>query len=284
MSNSDKVNKWIGKSIHNNDYINDYPVKAMAAVFDYNYNSAEFKEVPYGWHWLYFLNLPLQKNLGPDGHEKKIGFMPPIDLPIRMYAGGEINYYKPLLIGQEVKKTSSIVSIENKKGSTGNLIFLKINHKISNDKETLINEVQNLVYREDKNTQKAKSNLNVMTPKIFDYEKSWNTSPEMLFRYSALTHNTHKIHYDFLYATNVEGYPQIVVHGPLMATFLLDLVSNIISDSKQKLIKFTFKLRSPVFVGGTIYAQALKTDSGLDLWIKDQNGNQSLAAQAELKS
>ena len=103
----------------------------------------------------------------------------------------------------------------------------------------------------------------------------------MLFRYSALTHNTHKIHYDFPYATGVEGYPQIVVHGPLMATFLLDLISNIITN-KQKLIKFTFRLKSPVFVGGTIFAQAIKTKNGLDLWIKDQNGYQSLTAEAEI--
>ena len=231
MNSSEDIKSWIGKSIKNEDYISDFPVKAMSSVFDYE--GENFIEVPYGWHWLYFLNLPLQKNLGPDGHEKRIGFMPPIDLPIRMYAGGEINYFKPILIGEKLKKTSSIISIENKEGSTGNLIFLKIKHEITNKKEILINEIQNLVYREDKKSQKTKSAIGINAPKNFDYEKSWQTSPEMLFRYSALTHNTHKIHYDFPYATGVEGYPQIVVHGPLMATFLLDLISNIITN-KQK--------------------------------------------------
>ena len=168
---------------------------------------------------------------------------------------------------------------KNKLGSTGNLTFLKIKHEITNKKEILVNEIQNHVYREDKKFQKTKSSIGVKAPNNFHYEKSWETSPEMLFRYSALTHNTHKIHYDFPYATGVEGYPQIVVHGPLMATFLLDLISNIITN-KQKLIKFTFRLKSPVFVGGTIFAQAIKTKNGLDLWIKDQNGYQSLTAEA----
>jgi 3-methylfumaryl-CoA hydratase len=279
MNSSSDIKSWIGKSIQNEDYISDFPIRAMASVFDYD--GEDIGEVPYGWHWLYFLNLPLQKNLGSDGHEKRIGFMPPIDLPIRMYAGGEINYFKPILIGEKLKKTSSIISIENKEGSTGNLTFLKIKHEITNKKESLINEIQNLVYREDKKSQKDKSAISIKAPNNFHYEKPWDTSPEMLFRYSALTHNTHKIHYDFPYATEVEGYPQIVVHGPLMATFLLDLIKNIITN-KQKLIKFTFKLKSPVFVGGTIFAQAIKTKNGLDLWIKDQNGNQSLTAEAEI--
>ena len=280
MSNSEKLEQWIGKSIENSEYISELPVKAMSAVF--NYENVNVKEVPYGWHWLYFLNLPLQKNLGPDGHEKRRGFMPPIQLPIRMYAGGEIIYHKPILIGDEIKKISTIYSIKNKVGSTGNLTFLRINHKFSNNNNVLINEYQNLVYREDKSVQKVKLHTKEKSPEDYDFEKIWKTSPEMLFRYSALTHNTHRIHYDFPYAKNVEGYPDIVVHGPLMATFLLDLTNNIIKVSKQKLNKFSFKLLRPVFVGGEISAQAIKTSAGLDLWIKDQHGNISLSAQADL--
>jgi len=208
--------------------------------------------------------------------------MPPIQLPIRMYAGGEIIFHKPILIGEEVKKISTIESIKNKVGSTGNLTFLRINHKISNNSGVLINEYQNLVYREDKNTQKTKANTSIKSPEHYDFEKVWKTSQEMLFRYSALTHNTHRIHYDFPYATNVEGYPDIVVHGPLMATFLLDLINNIIKVTRQKLNKFSFKLLRPVFVGGEIHAQAIKTSTGLDLWIKDQYGKMSLSAQADL--
>ena len=280
MSNSEKLEQWIGKSIENSEYISELPVKAMSAVF--NYENVNIKEVPYGWHWLYFLNLPLQKNLGPDGHEKRRGFMPPIQLPIRMYAGGEIIYHKPILIGDEIKKISTIDSIKNKVGSTGNLTFLRINHKFSNNNNVLINEYQNLVYREGKSVQKVKTHTKEKSPEGYDFEKTWKTSQEMLFRYSALTHNTHRIHYDFPYAKNVEGYPDIVVHGPLMATFLLDLTNNIIKVSKQKLNKFSFKLLRPVFVGGEISAQAIKTSAGLDLWIKDQYGNISLSAQADL--
>ena len=280
MSNNEKLEQWIGKSIENSEYINELPVKAMSAVF--NYENVNIKEVPYGWHWLYFLNLPLQKNLGPDGHEKRKGFMPPIQLPIRMYAGGEIIYHKPILIGDEIKKISTIYSIKNKVGSTGNLTFLTINHKFSNKNNVLINEYQNLVYREDKSAQKVKPHTKEKSPENYDFEKIWKTSQEMLFRYSALAHNTHRIHYDFPYAKNVEGYPDIVVHGPLMATFLLDLTNSIIKVSKQKLNKFSFKLLRPVFVGGEISAQAIKTSAGLDLWIKDQYGNISLSAQADL--
>ena len=177
------IKSWIGKSIQNDDYINDFPVKAMASVFDYNGES--FNEVPYGWHWLYFLNLPLQKNLGPDGHEKRIGFMPPIKLPIRMYAGGEINYFKPILIGEKLMKTSTIISIENKEGSTGNLTFLKIKHEIANKNNIFINEFQNLVYREDKKSQKTKSTIGVKAPDNFDYERfNCDNDPDLPYTYS----------------------------------------------------------------------------------------------------
>ena len=113
MNSRENIKSWIGKSVKKEDYISDFPVKAMSSVFDYE--GENFIEVPYGWHWLYFLNLPLQKNLGPDGHEKRIGFMPPIDLPIRMYAGGEINYFKPILIGEKLKKLQVLFLLKIKK-------------------------------------------------------------------------------------------------------------------------------------------------------------------------
>ena len=115
MKNNSEIKSWIGKSVENYDNIDDFPIKAMAAVFNYNSNDKNFKKVPYGWHWLYFLNLPLQKNLGHDGHEKRVGFMPPIDLPIRMYAGGKINYHSPILIGEKLKKHQVLFLLRIKK-------------------------------------------------------------------------------------------------------------------------------------------------------------------------
>ncbi len=277
------INNWIGKTITFEDKVNEYPVKAMAAVFDYEYDKKKYINVPYGWHWLYFLNLPLQKNLGADGHEKRQGFMPPIPLPIRMYAGGEINFLNPLPLGKNATKSSKILSIQNKTGSSGKLTFLQIKHSILSDGEIAIEELQNLVYREEKSNS---NNLKkyIKPPENYDYQKSWITTPEMLFRYSALTHNTHRIHYDYPYATKVEGYPQIVVHGPLMATFLLDLASKVANDKNTLIKTFKFRLMSPVFVGGEIFAQAKYNDTGLDLWIKDQKGNQSLSALAEFSN
>ncbi len=280
MNNTD-MNSWIGKSIQIDEIINDYPVKAMATVFDYEYNKSKFYKVPNGWHWLYFINLPMQKNLGLDGHEKRMGFMPPISLPIRMYAGGEIFFYKPLLVGKNATKTSEIISIQNKEGSTGKLTFLQIKHKILSDGDLVLEELQNLVYREQNKENKVPRKV-TKAPETCDFNKSWFTNPEMLFRYSALTHNTHRIHYDYLYATKVEGYPQIVVHGPLMATFLLDLASNVANNRGVEIKKFSFRLISPVFVGGEISAQAKTKINGLDLWIKDQKGNISMSAQVEL--
>ena len=277
------LNKWVGKSIHFDDKIADYPIKAMAAVFNYEYNKEEFKNVPYGWHWLYFLNLPLQKNLGPDGHEKRQGFMPPIPLPIRMYAGGEITFINPFTVGKKATKSSKIISIQSKQGSSGKLTFLQIQHSIISEGEKVIEELQNLVYREERKNIDSKKKI-IKPPKNYDYQKSWSPTPEMLFRYSALTHNTHRIHYDYPYATQVEGYPQIVVHGPLMATFLLDLASKVTKEKNKIIKKFNFRLLRPVFVGGEIFAQAKNNISGLDLWIKDQNGNKSLSASAEFSN
>ena len=178
-------------------------------------------------------------------------------------------------------KISEIISIKNKEGSTGKLTFLQIKHKILSDGHLILEELQNLVYREE-NKEKNIIKKFTKAPKNFDFNKSWFTNAEMLFRYSALTHNTHRIHYDYPYATNVEGYPQIVVHGPLLATFLLDLASKVANDMKVEIKKFSFRLMSPVFVGGEIFAEAKNKTNGLDMWIKDQYGNMSLSAQVEL--
>ena len=206
--------------------------------------------------------------------------MPPIPLPIRMYAGGEIKFINSLALGKKATKSSKIISIQDKQGSSGKLTFLQIKHSILSYGDMVLEELQNLVYREEKKNSKniIKS---IKSPENYDYQKSWSPTPEMLFRYSALTHNTHRIHYDYPYATQVEGYPQIVVHGPLMATFLLDLAAQVANKKNIFIKSFKFRLMSPVFVGGEIFAQAKNNASGLELWIKDQNGNQSLSALVE---
>ena len=277
---NNNVNSWIGKTIKFEDEVTEYPVRAMAALFDYEYDKNKYVNVPYGWHWLYFLNLPMQKNLGTDGHEKRQGFMPPIPLPIRMYAGGEIKFINSLALGKKATKSSKIISIQDKQGSSGKLTFLQIKHSILSNGDMVLEELQNLVYREEKKNSKNITK-SIKSPENYDYQKSWSPTPEMLFRYSALTHNTHRIHYDYPYATQVEGYPQIVVHGPLMATFLLDLAAQVANKKNIFIKSFKFRLLSPVFVGGEIFAQAKNNASGLELWIKDQNGNQSLSALVE---
>ena len=277
---NNNVNSWIGKTIKFEDEVNEYPLRAMAALFDYEYDKNKYVNVPYGWHWLYFLNLPMQKNLGTDGHEKRQGFMPPIPLPIRMYAGGEIKFINSLALGKKATKSSKIISIQDKQGSSGKLTFLQIKHSILSNGDMVLEELQNLVYREEKKNSKNITK-SIKSPENYDYQKSWSPTPEMLFRYSALTHNTHRIHYDYPYATQVEGYPQIVVHGPLMATFLLDLAAQVANKKNIFIKSFKFRLMSPVFVGGEIFAQAKNNARGLELWIKDQNGNQSLSALVE---
>jgi 3-methylfumaryl-CoA hydratase len=197
------------------------------------------------WHWLYFLRSAPLGALGRDGHPAKGGFLPPVSMPRRMWAGGRFGFHSPLKIGEDVEKRSTIRDVRLKQGRSGALCFVTVRHEVdAADGETAFWEEHDIVYREDPAPDAA--------PRLTDFVgDAWHQtervtpSEVMLFRYSALTFNGHRIHYDRDYARDVEGHAGLVVHGPLIAMLLMDLAQRSRDHALPK--TFEFRAASPLF-------------------------------------
>ena len=272
---------WIGKQEFTNDVISLMPLKALSATLDLEHIELEERSKIRGlWHWLYFLPMHHQKEIGKDGHARRGGFLPPVELPRRMWAGGQFIFHSDISIGDKVKRISTIENINEKSGRTGPLVFVKIRHEIyiQNKISPSLIEYQDIVYR-DKKRESEKD----LVPKRADVNSEWfrEVAPDevLLFRYSALTFNGHRIHYDRRYATEEEGYPGLVVHGPLLATLLMDLVYRQLPHVDVK--EFRFKALRPIFDLNSFSLHGEPSDSlnNIKLWIKDHDG--LLAMEAE---
>lgn len=244
-----QFSNWIGSTQCHRDLLTLAPVQAMAATLNKSGVAIrEGFELPPLWHWLYFLNPVPGADLAADGHPVKGGFLPPIELPRRMWAGGRFDFHQALHIGEQVKKTSTIKSVKLKRGRSGQLAFVCIEHKYSGDNGLALREEHDIVYRENP-SERASANISTTAPAAAperaDFQKSVTPDPVLLFRYSALTFNGHRIHYDRDYVTDTEGYPGLIVHGPLLATLLLDLLMQNVSG--YRLHKFEFRALHPVF-------------------------------------
>lgn len=272
---------WIGKQEFTNDVISLMPLKALSATLDLEHIELEERSKIRGlWHWLYFLPMHHQKEISKDGHARRGGFLPPVELPRRMWAGGQFIFHSDISIGDKVKRISTIENINEKSGRTGPLVFVKIRHEIyiQNKISPSLIEYQDIVYR-DKKRESEKD----LVPKRADVNSEWfrEVAPDevLLFRYSALTFNGHRIHYDRRYATEEEGYPGLVVHGPLLATLLMDLVYRQLPHVDVK--EFRFKALRPIFDLNSFSLHGEPSDSlnNIKLWIKDHDG--LLAMEAE---
>ncbi len=234
------------------------------------------------WHWLYFLPFPRQSELGPDGHAKRGGFLPPVELPRRMWAGGRVEFHRPLRVGDTVTRTSRIVDVTFKQGRSGALIFVLVRHEIVNVGGVALTEEHDIVYRDHRRekevVQGEPSPSPQLAPEAATWERVVHPDDVLLFRYSALTFNGHRIHYDRRYATEVEGYPGLVVHGPLLATLLVNLVPS------KAVTKFEFRAVRPVFDTGpfSVAGKAQGDEKTIRLWAKDQTGAVAMNATATI--
>jgi 3-methylfumaryl-CoA hydratase len=221
-----------------------------------------------------------QSEIGPDGHGKRGGFLPPVPLPRRMWAGSQLQSHAPLRVGDAVTRTSTIENVNEKSGRTGPLVFVKVRHEIrrAGDDAVALTEFHDIVYRE------AAKPADVAPPPqaapAGRWEKKWVPDDVWLFRYSALTFNGHRIHYDRRYVTQVEGYPGLIVHGPLIATLLVDLLRWQRPDARVTRFEFravrpTFDL-DPFFVCG----EPLADGRTFHLWAKDHEGWLTMDATA----
>ena len=234
---------WIGKQEKLDDRITSVPVAALSATLDRDDPLPRPGDVlPPLWHWLFFLPLARQSDLGPDGHPRRGGFLPPVPLPRRMWAGSRFNFLQPLHIGEAISRNSVIADVSVKDGRTGPLVFVLVRHEISGETGVALTEEHDIVYRnpfaegeQPPAPRRAPASV---------WRRDIVPDPVLLFRYSALTFNGHRIHYDRSYVTGEEGYPGLIVHGPLLATLLVDLLRR---NSEAKLTAFRFRAMRPLF-------------------------------------
>ncbi|MGH6640695.1 MAG: FAS1-like dehydratase domain-containing protein, partial [Polaromonas sp.] len=201
-----QLQTWQGKTETLTDHITAAPVRALSATLDRDdVEPVAGTRLPELWHWLYFLPHQRQSEIGPDGHARRGGFLPPVPLPRRMWAGGRLQWHQPLSVGDAVQRISRIESVTHKAGRTGDLVFVLVKHEVHNDQGLALTEEHDIVYRD-----LAPADAPAAKPQPAQTDESFSREivPDdvLLFRYSALTFNGHRIHYDRRYVTEVEGY------------------------------------------------------------------------------
>ncbi len=278
------LRQWIGRTEWATDVVTATPYAALAATLDHDAaRPATGASLPPLWHWLYFLPLYRESDVGPDGHAERGGFLPPVSLPRRMWAGSQIEFSRQLCVGDAITRRSTIVDVTEKSGRTGPLVFVKVRHEIHRGDETspALVEFHDLVYR-DAPTAGASAPQPTVAPTTSLWERTVTPDPVLLFRYSALTFNGHRIHYDRRYVTEVEGYPGLVVHGPLIATLLLDLLRREMPGAD--VAHFQFRAVRPLFdlkpfsvCGGPGEGKTVR------LWARDSEGWLTMDATAVLR-
>ena len=273
---------WIGREEERTELILGSVVRAMAATLDLERVPGAGEPLPPGWQWLFFNPAVSRSALGVDGHPRRGGFLPPIELPRRMWVGGRIHYLSDLPIEARAVRRSRIAKIESKVGKRGSLSFVTVQHTISCDGTPCIREEQDIVYRE------ASPKGTADTPTLLRYDgvAQWSRSVEpdttLLFRYSALTFNGHRIHYDQAYARDEEGYPDLVVHGPLTATLLQQFALE--RGDGRALERFDFRAVAPLFVARPFKLEGRRDDDGtLAVWVRGPDGELTMSATAAFR-
>ena len=259
--------RFIGHTQSQNAYLDIAPANLMAATLDREPSWQSGQTLPLAWHWLYFHPPIKTQNLAEDGHEKLGHFIPALPLPHRMWAGGTFEFFNPILLGTHATKTSKITQITPKQGRTGALIFVTVEHTIHTGEIKNLVETHTIVYRETTNVSQPMAAPNIAP----DFSCVWQPSPLMLFRYSALTFNAHFIHYDPAYC-HEQGYRDLIIHGPLSTTLLLDAYQQ--ANPQGRLKSLRYQAKAPVFIPDTITmniasdASQPKQKSG---WVSNQH-------------
>ena len=267
---------WIGRTETRSDTVSAGPVAALSATLDREDPEPQPGDLlPPLWHWLFFLDRHRASELGPDGHARRGGLLPPISLPRRMWAGSRFEFRHPLRIGDQMTRETRVIDIKEKQGRSGPLVFVVVRHEVSNRDGLAVAEEHDIVYRDHGPG---------VPPQPAPTDAAWDRTIQpddvLLFRYSALTFNGHRIHYDRRYATEAEGYPGLVVHGPLIATLLMDLLRRNRPDAN--VTRFSFRAMSPLFDTGPFTVCGRAEGKAVALWAKDAAGNLAMSAEAEL--
>lgn len=281
MEPTDPFAPWLGRTEEHRDTVTATPLAALAATLDRDdAPPAAGTMLPPLWHWLYFLPLLRQSALGADGHAKRGGFLPPVPLPRRMWAAGRLAFMHALHVGDAVTRSSRIAAITSKQARSGPLVFVTVEHSIANDACLAIREEHDIVYREMP-AAGAPGPKPLSAPVDEAFSRTIVADDVLLFRYSALTFNAHRIHYDRRYVTEVEGYPGLIVHGPLIATLLVDLLRR--ERPEATLVRFDFKALSPLFdLAAFTVCGRPDGDRRFTLWARGADGALAMQASAEI--
>jgi 3-methylfumaryl-CoA hydratase len=273
----DTWESWVGRTTTRSAHLDPDQANRMAVTLDREPCFESGDLLPPAWHWLYFHDLVGASQLGADGHPALGVTMPPVPLERRMWAAGSLTFERPPRLGDTATRTSVIADIVPKQGSTGPLYFVVVRHEISVDGRPRVQEEQTIVYREL--AVGPSSGMPVAAPTDGTLTRRWSLDSTALFRYSALTFNSHRIHYDADYARDDEGYPGLVIHGPLLATLLMDLAR----DDGGELASFTYRARSPLFLPEEFTTNARRDGRGAVLWAASAEGHLAMDATATYK-
>ena len=263
--------EYTGRTETRSDVVAPSLVRGLAATLDVPQPEGA---LPLLWHWMLFADWVPASGLGPDGHPKRGGFLPPVHhLPRRMWAGGRLRFHAPVQVGETLTRVSTILSVTEKTGGSGTLVFVTVQHDISGPAGLAITEEQDIVYRGTEGD--AVKPGEPAPPVNATAAREVFPDPVLLFRYSALTGNGHRIHYDADYVRDVEGYPGLIVHGPLQATWMAGLAAEL-----GPVGRFSFRGRRPAFAGSPLQVEAWRGDKGLQLRTRDATGAVCMTAEA----
>ena len=270
------------RSVLVTDHIAVAPAAAMCATLNKDVTLGNGDSLPELWHWLYFWSLTKSCDLGIDGHPRKGGFLPNLGLPRRMWAGGRLRFHHSLEIGESATRRSTIANVDEKRGRSGRLGFVTVRHELMNHHGLAVEEEQDIVYREA-HKQGASAPDPTPAPPDAVWQREISPTEMLLFRYSALTFNGHRIHYDRSYAAHEEGYTGLVVHGPLVATLLIDLIRS--EMPSLSITTFSFRAIRPTLSGNPFILCGEPSSDGksVELWAKDHDGWLTMRASATLE-
>lgn len=280
---AEELESYVGRQERRTDRLDAHRIANLAALLDTDTGAlAPNGALPPLAHWLYFNSWARQSELGSDGHPKRGGFMPPVTLPRRMFAGGRLTFHRPLQIDEQSERVATIASIKKKTGSSGELVFVTVKHDISDSRGLAIEEEQDIVYRGDATPVQKSAVPSKEEPAPVGADAivtRVEPTSVMLFRFSALTDNGHRIHYDWPYVTKTEGYPGLIVHGPLQAVLLTDLVRKHFSGT---IGRFSFQARRPLFDTAPFECVGWRDGDGVQLITRDNGGRAAMLASAQL--
>ncbi len=272
---------WQAKPLIVSDTLHLPAAQFLAATLDRSEQFSIGDALPPAWHWCYFLSAAHRSALGYDGHAEKGDFLPPIALPRRMWGGSRFQFHAPMRLGETITRVSNVINVKETTGKSGKLAFVTVKHEYVGANGVLrVEEEHDIVYRDyddDRNPDRALPHLDA--PNHADVVVSVVPDPVLLFRYSALTFNGHRIHYDLPFCREKEGYRHLVVHGPLLATMLINLASD--QATGRTMTAFTFKAKSPLFCDESFNLHAKREGNAIALWATNASGGLAMEARAE---